>query len=271
VAAADVAGRVAACKAREHPLTPTTVWALYDMSCNLGCESCRAAAVRYTDGPVYDMLIAMNERVMLPLLKRASSFCVSGQGDPFASPAYQDLLRRLTPEFNEGLRLSILTNGLGFTPENVAKLPLRDHFDFMSFSIDAATADTYRKLRGGSWPGLLANAAFAKALRMSGCVAYWSWSFVLQRDNWREVEAFIEMGREYELDHITFHILSNAADQVVGYDDKAVSCPWHPEHGEARRELQRIREAAGAGPEQAVLNFATSSGKHMTVLLNSGV
>ena len=61
-----------------------------------------------------------------------------------------------------------------------------------SISIDASTAETYSKVRGGDWNALLQGLEYIKTLGRS-----LSLNFVIQKNNWHEIEKFAEFANEY--------------------------------------------------------------------------
>lgn len=229
---------------RRTKTTPRVVNLSYDPSCNLCCPSCRVDPVRFRPGSVvYSQLKSFQDRIIRPILRGCERAFFSGYGDPFGSDLYQELLYTLTPEECPDLKLSLLTNGLGFTPTAYDRIPLRDRIEVVQFSIDAATGDTYRKLRGGSWTKLLANLEFVCRLRQQGRIDRFEAGFVYQATNWRELPAFVELCRDFWVDKIMVYTLLNHAHGDT-YGQHAVHHATHPEHEAAMAMLREVRENA---------------------------
>jgi len=221
---------------------PRTVNLGYDPSCNLACPSCRREPVRFKTGhQTHALLRAFQDRVIRPMLKAARWAFFSGYGDPFGSPLYWELLRTMAPDEHPELELVFLTNGLGFTPDNYLQIPMRNRIKVVQFSIDAFTRETYAKLRGGSWPRLMQNCAFVQELRRQGKIERSEWGFVFQASNWRELPAFLEMARAYNVDKvIVYTLLNHTMDKR--YAEHAIHHPEHPNHREAMAVLDAARE-----------------------------
>ncbi len=118
---------------------------------------------------------------------------IAGNGDPFASKIYRDLIRYLH-KLRKQPKLILRTNGLLLNVKNwqmlmsEVELPLYK----LEISIDAATKDTYEKLRrGAKFEILMKNLSFIKQLHDEGKIARLSAIFVVQKDNYQEIPVFI--------------------------------------------------------------------------------
>lgn len=233
---------------RDRKLTvtgPRIVNLGYDPSCNLACPSCRAKHIHCGPGArLYDLLKAFQDRTVRSILRGCEWAFFSGYGDPFGSELYQELLYTLTPEECPDLKLVFLTNGLGFTPAAYGQIPLRERIRVVQFSIDAATEETYKALRGGSWTRLTRNLAFACRLRHEGKIERVEAGFVYQATNWREVPAFLRMCREMGVDKVMFYTLLNHA-HGDGYNAHAIHHPDHPDHDIAMGVLRQAQNEGG--------------------------
>lgn len=225
---------------------PTTLNLAYDYSCNLACPSCRPNHNLYGRGcREYEAMLAFQNACVRPLLKTATRAFLAGQGDPFGSPCYWDMLSTIQPEEAPDLKWYILTNGLGFSESNYEAIPTRAQIDSAQFSIDAATPDTYAANRGGSWGRLLANMAFVADLRRAGILAKWEVSMVVQANNYREAPAFVAMAKEYGCDGVIFNSLLRQVYSEEEYHERAVLRPWHPERDRATSVLNDVKDTPG--------------------------
>jgi hypothetical protein len=217
----------------------------YDPSCNLACPSCRGRYVRFKTGEYHHTLLkAFQDNVVRKILATARWAFFSGYGDPFGSLLYWELLQTLQPDECPELELVFLTNGLGFTFDNYGRIPMRERIKVVQFSMDAATSETYRKLRGGSWERLLQNCAFVADLRKRGKIDRSEWGFVFQAANWRELPAFLEIARAYSVDKVVVYTILNH-NHAGKFGEVAIHHPDHPEHTEAMRVLDAARNAVG--------------------------
>jgi len=117
----------------------------------------------------------------------------------------------------------------------------------LSVSIDAAKAETYEKLRWpGKWATLMSNLEFIAGLRRSGEIRSFCINFVVQKENYREMIDFVELGTQLGVDQIWFQRVANygAYDEAT-FADVEVTSPQHPEHAEL---LEILRNPLLRGP-----------------------
>jgi len=76
-------------------------------------------------------------------------------------------------------------------------------------SVDAATKETYRKLRGGSFDVLIKNLEMISKLHSQGKIREFILNFVVQCDNFHEMALFIELGKKLGVDFIEFQHMCN--------------------------------------------------------------
>jgi len=70
----------------------------------------------------------------------------------------------------------------------------------ISVSIDAGTAEVYKKVRGGDWNTLLKNLEWVSGLRAAGRLNQFSINFVLRKANFHTLPQFIELGKNLGVD-----------------------------------------------------------------------
>ncbi|HET9509568.1 MAG TPA: radical SAM protein, partial [Sphingomonas sp.] len=211
---------------------PEVVNLAYDRTCNLSCPSCRVerfAADEATRGRYEEM----QQRTILPLLKGARTVFVTGSGDPFSSKNFRRLLQQLTPEAYPDLRFQIMTNGMLFTPRQWTDFPsIHRRVAMLKISVDAATGPTHELLRRGArWPVMLENMAFAGRLLADGLIDNFELVFTVQRENYREMGAAIDLARKVGARQVWFGRITNwGTFTEQEYRDKAVFLSGHPEH-----------------------------------------
>lgn len=229
---------------------PSVINLCYDPSCNLACPMCRSHPMAL--GPadeLYQYLDAFQQHTMMPLLKSARTAFFSAYGDPFGSRLYQAMLRELTPENAPALRLYLLTNGLGLTPEKWREFPLLDagRVDTVNVSIDAASAETYQVMRGGNWHLLQDNLAHLAVLRCTDQLPQLTFGFVCRAVNFRDLPAFARMAADHHATLIHVYALMHTGPSEWDdefYRREAVHLPDHPDHAEFQRCLAKA-EAVG--------------------------
>jgi wyosine [tRNA(Phe)-imidazoG37] synthetase (radical SAM superfamily) len=133
------------------------------------------------------------------------------------------------------------TNALLLTPERWAEISAAHALiDTVEVSIDAATSSTYRKLRrGGEFFQLMPRLAWLAKLRQGRSFRRLILSFVVQRENFREMPAFVDLGRQYQADVILFSQLNDwGSMSPEDFGAAAIQRPSHPEHAEFRALIE---------------------------------
>lgn len=219
----------------------------YDTTCNLACPSCRTE-ILVAKADEQEAYSRAKDRVILPLLKRARSSYISGGGEALASKHCRSILSGLNRREYPGLRLHLITNGQLLTPQMWNAFPdLAEVVGVLSVSIDAARAESYEKLRRpGKWSTLMSNLEFIAGLRRSGQIRQFWINFVVQKENFREMLDFVELGARLGVDKIWFQRVTNygAYDEVT-FADVDVTSPEHPEHAEL---IEILRTPLLSGP-----------------------
>lgn len=186
---------------------PETLGLSYDSSCNLYCSTCRNE--RYiAKGKDSEKLRKITEIVKDEYLENVKFLILAGDGEVFMSPEYQSVYTdsRCNPDY-----IRILSNGMLFTENKWHDLVAGKNAVIMAtFSIDAATKETYERIRrGGNFDIIRKNMEFASKLRKSGELRYFRMNFVVQRENYEEMIAFTKWGEELGVDEVFFTKILN--------------------------------------------------------------
>lgn len=131
------------------------------------------------------------------------------------------------------MRVHLGTNATLWTRANWDAMGgLCDRVRSTHISIDAATPATYAiNRRGGAWDRLMENLGFVSSLRRNGPLGFVSASFVVQRNNYREMPAFVDMVRRFGFDLAYFQKIEDwGTYSRDDYLDRAVHLARHPEH-----------------------------------------
>ena len=216
---------------------PLRALAGYDRTCNLCCPSCRVERI-VTKGERLAKAKEYQDFLLEDFYPSLKALRVAGDGDSFASPVYWDLLKKLDKKRFPELRLTLNTNGLMFTPKTWAQIGMREDIEGVVVSVDAATAPTYKALRGGSWYKLDRNLRFMSLLKEHGFLKSVILNFVVQKGNWREMKDFVDLGVRLGVTGLCF-IGMRHWDFMPRkyYRENAVCQPRHPEHEEFRAFL----------------------------------
>lgn len=171
------------------PSFPTSIQVGLSNRCNLNCVYC----AEQRDGNTFPRLVLSPQaRTNLrPALEAADTLGFFGISEFMIEP---DFFPTVAWCAERGINLSITTNGTVCTPKHLDALGDFPGFVDLAFSVDAATAETYRFVRGWDFERLLDNirrylARFAEqpTRRFSAM------SFVIMRSNIHEMVPFVQL------------------------------------------------------------------------------
>jgi len=156
----------------------------------------------HKQGSAYNLGIRLADRVndWLHDYEHPIQVHIGSDGDPFASHVYRHFMEQ-TPE-RDNIKYSILTNGLMFK-EFHARVPhVINNLNELGVSIDGATKDTYEKLRlGGKWDKILEGLQSIAEQKQKHNFTF-ILHFVVQKENYREMETIIDLGEQYGADRV---------------------------------------------------------------------
>ena len=211
-----------------------------DDSCNLKCPSCRKSMIFHKQGSAYNLGIRLSNKINNWLRQQEHGIQVhmGSDGDPFASHVYRHFMEH-TPK-RDNIKYSILTNGLMFK-EFHARVPyVISNLKELVVSIDGATKHTYERLRlGGRWEKVLEGLeCMAEQKHKHGF--RFILHFVVQKDNYHEMEQIIDLGEQYGADRVWL----NKIEDWGAMDDFGAQNIWNtPDYQEHLSNLiARIRK-----------------------------
>jgi MoaA/NifB/PqqE/SkfB family radical SAM enzyme len=164
---------------------PSSINFAFDRSCNLSCPSCRKDIFIPTKSDI-QIIEEKNNNIINVFGKSIKTLYLCGSADPFASKTLKNMLLNFDrSKFPNIKHIHLHTNGLLLTEEMWNKLShIHDLIHSIEISVDAATKETYEKIRrGGKWEILLKNLEFISTLKLSDVRL----SFVVQDSNYMEM------------------------------------------------------------------------------------
>ena len=205
-----------------------------DDSCNLRCPSCRKDMIFHKEGSAYNLGIKLADKINDWLYDYGHPIQVhiGSDGDPFASHVYRHFMEH-TPE-KENIKYSILTNGLMFKEFHVKVPYVISNLKELGVSIDGATKETYEKLRlGGRWDKILEGLECMAEQKQKHGFRF-ILHFVVQKDNYHEMETIIDLGEQYGADRVWL----NKIEDWGTIDDFGTQNIWNtPEYQEQLSNL----------------------------------
>jgi hypothetical protein len=228
---------------------PSIVNFCFDRSCNFQCPSCRNELINYVreERKSVDLKLNEVENEISPYVKR---LYLSGTADPFFSSSFRKFLLNLdTEKFKNLQTIHFHTNASLWTKKLWDKLSnIHKYVKSCEISIDAATKDTYEnKTRiGGNWETLHENLKF---ITLIPTLKYYTFSFVVQDNNYKEMYDFYIMIENYmklRVDKIKWEVKTTVITNWGTYTDeefqkKDVSSSKHEEHQNFLIELNKIK------------------------------
>jgi len=215
-----------------------------DDSCNLRCPSCRKGMIFHKEGSAYNLGIRLADRINEWLYDYAHPIQVhiGSDGDPFASHVYRHFMEQ-TPE-RDNIKYSILTNGLLFKEFHTRVPYVINNLQELGVSIDGATKETYEKLRlGGKWDKINDNLECISKLKEQHGFQF-ILHFVVQEDNYHEMEDIILLGKKYNADRVWLNKMEDW-NVSANFEERDIFRSSHPLHGDYRQRLKQIETYLG--------------------------
>lgn len=187
---------------------PQSITVANDSVCNLHCPSCRKRAyVMNTNDREIEIEACTHSLQESLWLEKADKLLIGAGGETFFSKYYKKIMYDVAGKRNSIL---IMTNGTIFTPNEWDKIANKyAHISFM-VSIDAATKETYEKVRcGGNYERLMKNMEYLSILRKSKKVDYVAVNMIVQRANYKEIPDFIRWTINMGFDRVNLSHIRN--------------------------------------------------------------
>ena len=216
------------------------------MRCNLQCIMCPWHEMRT---PHLDMAWETYEKIAVAF-KEVTEIDLSGGGEPTMHPL---LLRMIELAKESGCTAGFSTNATLLTPKLSEEL-IRIGLDWIAFSIDGATEQTYEKIRrGASFQQVIHHISFLDKLRKknTGGKPLTMLFFVMMPENFHELPVLVDLCLNLGIDRL---IVKNQDVILKMERDRDRLFTWD---GHKPKELQRIIEAS--------LEKARSNGLFMRV------
>ena len=177
------------------PQLPTTIQLQIDNNCNLKCEICRPKNIYYPKirSTAYKILERLIEEYR-DFTDKVHIHC-DGYGDVFASPTYLEFLNR--DDLPKCFYFSIQTNGNLVTKNIDVITKIKNQIQMVEVSLDAATDETYKLVRGGNFKQVKDGIKLLKELG----ITVWT-QYVVYQKNYLEILDYIELCKQLGVDKI---------------------------------------------------------------------
>jgi len=227
-------------------LEPTT-------ACNLDCIMCgRSSAWKELAEHSAHMTKETFEKA-IPFLKTARRVVLHGWGEPLLAPNFTWMVETAK---KCGCWVDFDTNGLLLKPKLCDRL-VSARIDCVNVSIDAATADTYKFIRGGDFDLLVSNLVRLKEAKDRTGSSYPKvrFKYIIMRKNLEELPEVVRLAGRLGISQIVLQNLivwpdqGNLMEQAV-YDQKARVMELYEEANREADRLGIIMDYWGGGLEE---------------------
>ncbi|CAK0772806.1 hypothetical protein CCP4SC76_5600018 [Gammaproteobacteria bacterium] len=201
--------------------------------CNIRCVMC-PHALKLVHRPKH-MSEEMVHR-LIPFLEKAEYIELHGIGEPLLSPAFWRLLNHL--ECASNAQTVVNTNATVLLDVHVKKI-LASKLSLVNVSMDAATPETYYKIRGGSFENVVTNIRRLVDAKRAACLTHptiWM-NMTLMCENIAEIGQYVRLAKEIGVDRAVFSPINDYGandrvqatwvyqrdDWVFKYDDQVLS------------------------------------------------
>jgi len=198
----------------------------------------------HKEGSAYNLGIRLADKIndWLHNYKHPIQVHIGSDGDPFASHVYRHFMDQ-TPE-RDNIKYSILTNGLMFKEFHTRVPNVISNLNELGISIDGASKTTYEKLRlGGRWEKINENLECISEQKQKHGFRF-ILHFVVQKDNYHEMEDIIMLGKKYNADRVWLNKIEdwNVSDRFADMD---IFNTGHPLHTDYKDKLSKIKPYLG--------------------------
>lgn len=183
---------------------PVHVYLQIASACNLDCYMCsehnRPEEARHGVG-LLSMRREIYDKIARDVFPYSNMLTIGVGGEPTLSPDFAYFVERA---FDAGQEIHVITNGTRIYKSEVAAA-LAHRVSFLQISVDAATKETYERIRRGSrWASICRNLDELAKLRENSKHrrSYLVLAFVLMRSNVHELPAFIQFAKKAGADAV---------------------------------------------------------------------
>ncbi len=218
------------------PKYPRKAMISFDDACNLKCPSCRKEFRFNNSNNLKQEMAEICAKKLEAIIPQIGMVSISGNGDPFYCNTYRKLWLNTSKMKRNYIRFQ--TNGLLLNEENIERIVNGYEIIDLYVSIDAATKETYERVRcGGNFEVLQRNMQMVAKMRQENKIREFVTSFVVQKENYHEIVDFVKMCFGYGVDYIEFWRL---ADWGLYSKEEFMQMSLYDDAGQMKPELAEI-------------------------------
>lgn len=221
----------------------------FDMTCNFKCPSCRTEVINNNKHriirPIADQISGKIKSMIIDKIEDQPIIIRWAGGEPFISDVYFDLLEYIIKTGKNNIKHIIQTNGSYLKSKQELVKYLLPNMEELRISFDAATADTYHKIRvNGVWENLLTNVQWViNEIKQNNLSVKVTADFVVQRDNYKEIPLFKTLCDELGIKHINYQKMWDWASwSKEEFNQHNVYTREHPEYNNVINLLKQVNK-----------------------------
>ena len=237
-------------KPKTHPIfkNPKLNWLTFgfDLSCNLGCPSCRSEFINFV-GEQRIQMDKIMDNVIEQLGSELVGLSICGGAEPFFSKTMMRFMREFdASKFPKLKKIHLHTNGTLWN-ENAWKAitPVHKYISTCEISMDAGTQEVYNIVRlGGDWNKLMNNINFVLTIPTIKSIQF---SFVVQQRNYKDMKNFYNLIQSImKGSDKKFTIFFNPIvewgefEQQNNFKEQEIHNPSHSENSEFLKVLKSV-------------------------------
>jgi len=211
----------------------------FDYTCNFRCPSCRTELINnnkhHVIRPINDQIVHKIKQLVIDQIQSQPVEITWCGGEPFISDVYSQLLEYILSTGKQNIRHVIQTNGSYLKAKSDMLIKLLPTLNTLRISFDAATEETYKKIRvNGQWNQLLENVQWVQGvIKQNQYALTIAADYVVQLDNYKEIPAFVKLCEQLEITTINFQKMWNWGTwpQEI-FAKKNIYNPDHPQYNE---------------------------------------
>lgn len=226
---------------------PTKITMSLSNCCNLLCPICSVHNLRRQNiERVANNITPEQIKAFDKIFDKASSISFMGFiGESVLNPDFKEIISYL--KLKHKLTLDISTNGMGLN-EAIQNTMLKIGFDAITFSIHAATPETYKILQAGDFETVIGNLTSLAKKKIAGNYAKPRITVVyaLNKANIDEVKIMIDLMKKLKIDFLYlyhYHDYNHSLNEIIVQDSDV---------DEANKKIDQIYDYAG---EQGALDI----------------
>lgn len=219
----------------------------FDDTCNFRCPSCRTQVINknkhHIIRPINEKIVDKIKTLVINNIGDQPIEIRWAGGEPFISEVYVNLMQYIIDTGKTNIKHIIQTNGSYLKSKSHLVSYLLPHMKELRISFDAATADTYHRVRvNGRWDSLLDNVRWViDSIKNQNAPVRVTADFVVQEDNYKEIPDFAELCNDLGIQNINYQKMWNW--NTWPEDELRQRSVWHEAHPKYQLVVDLINQA----------------------------